>query len=109
MARTFNTKKFIKSIFNGKYALVIGNENILSKDIEKTGDVHQYFLRKVNSHCNSQYNDYWDIALEKTEKINPFIQVSWYFVPSKVPFKLVGTNPTGYCSAIASVSALSSS
>ena len=75
MARTFNTKKFIKSIFNGKYALVIGNENILNKDIEKTGDVHQYFLRKVNNHYNSQYDDYWDIALEKTEKINPIRQL----------------------------------
>lgn len=29
MSRKFNTKKFLKDVLNNKYALVIGNENIL--------------------------------------------------------------------------------
>ena len=48
MSRKFNTKKFIKDVLNDKYALVIGNGFILDTKIEPTGDVHQYFLRKVN-------------------------------------------------------------
>ena len=36
MSRNFNTKKFIKDVFNGKYALVMGNEIILDTKIETT-------------------------------------------------------------------------
>ena len=49
MSRKFNTKKFIKDVLNDRYALVIGNEIILDSKIGPTGDVHQYFFRKVNS------------------------------------------------------------
>ncbi len=71
MSRRFNIKKFIKDVLNDKYALVIGNEIILDTKIEPTGDVHQYFLRKVNETTNVQYENYHEIALEKSEKINP--------------------------------------
>lgn len=64
-------KKFIKDVLNDKYALVIGNEIILDNRIEPTGDVHQFFLRKVNETTNVQYENYLEIALEKSEKINP--------------------------------------
>lgn len=71
MSRKFNTKKFIKDVLNDKYALVIGNEIILDTKIEPTGDVHQYFLRKVNENSNVQYENYYEIALDITEKKNP--------------------------------------
>lgn len=71
MSRRFNIRKFIKDVLNDKYALVIGNEIILDSKIESTGDVHQYFLRKVNEVSNIQYGNYHEIALEKGEKINP--------------------------------------
>ena len=75
MSRKFNTKKFIKDVLNDKYALVIGNENILDKKIEPTGDVHQFFLRKVNDVSQIHYKDYYEIALDKGEKINPIRQL----------------------------------
>ena len=71
MSRRFNIKKFIKDVLNDKYALLIGNEIILDTKVEPTGDVHQYFLRKVNETTNVQYENYHEIALEKSEKINP--------------------------------------
>ena len=71
MSRTFNTKKFIKDVLNDKYALVVGNEILLDPKIEPTGDVHNYFLKKVNENSNVRYEDYYDIALEKSERINP--------------------------------------
>ncbi len=71
MSRKFNTKKFIKDVLNDKYALVIGNENILDPKIEPTRDVHQYLLRMVNDNSNVQYENYHDIAIDKSERINP--------------------------------------
>ena len=71
MSRKFNTKKFIKDVLNDRYALVVGNEIILDSKIEPTGDVHQYFLRKVNENSNVQYESYHEIALDKNERINP--------------------------------------
>lgn len=71
MSRKFNTKKFVKDVLNDRYALVIGNENILDTKLEPTGDVHQYFLRKVNENSNVQYENYHEIALDKNERINP--------------------------------------
>lgn len=71
MSRKFNTKKFIKDVLNDKYALVVGNEIILDTKIEPTGDVHQYFLRKVNENSNVQFDNYHEIALDKNERINP--------------------------------------
>ena len=55
--RKFNTKKFIKDVLNDRYALVIGNENILDSKIESSRDVHQYFLRKVNENSSVQYDN----------------------------------------------------
>lgn len=71
MSRKFNTKKFIRDVLNDNYALVIGNEIILDTQIESTGDVHQYFLKKVNENSNVQYENYHEIALDITEKKNP--------------------------------------
>ena len=71
MSRKFNTKKFVRDVLNDRYALVIGNENILDTKLEPTGDVHQYFLRKVNENSNVQYENYHEIALDKNERINP--------------------------------------
>lgn len=65
MSRKFNTKKFIRNVLNDRYALVIGNEMILDTKIEPTGDVHQYFLRKVNESSNVQYESYHEIELNK--------------------------------------------
>jgi len=75
MSRRFNSKKFIKDVLNDKYALVIGNEIILDTKIEPTGDVHQYFLRMVNETSNIQYEHYSEIALDKSERINPVRQL----------------------------------
>lgn len=70
MNRKFNTKKFIKNVLNDRYALVIGNY-VLDAKMESSGDVHQYFLRKVNEYSNVQYENYHEIALDKNERINP--------------------------------------
>lgn len=75
MSRKFNTKKFVKDVLNDRYALVIGNENILDTKLEPTGDVHQYFLRKVNENSNVRYENYHEIALDKNERINPVRQL----------------------------------
>ena len=75
MGRRFNTKKFIKDVLNDKYALVIGNEIILDTNIEPTGDVHQFLLKKVNDFSNIQYEYYNEIALDKSERINPVRQL----------------------------------
>ena len=75
MSRKFNSKKFIKDVLNDKYALVIGNEIILDTKIEPTGDVHQYFLRKVNETSNVEYENYNEIALDINEKKNPIRQL----------------------------------
>ncbi len=58
-------------VLNDKYTLVIGNENILNPDIEPTGDVHHFFLRKVNEKAFEKYENYYEIALDKNERINP--------------------------------------
>lgn len=71
MSRKFNIKKFIKDVLNDRYALVIGNEIILDTTIEPTGDVHQYFLKKVNENSNVQYDSYHEIAQDISEKRNP--------------------------------------
>lgn len=75
MSRKFNTKKFIKDVLNDNYALVIGNEIILDNRIEPTGDIHQYFLKKVNENSNVQYENYNEIALYMDERINPIRQL----------------------------------
>ena len=75
MSRKFNTKKFLKDVLNNKYALVIGNENILDPKIEPTRDVHQYLLRMVNENSKVQYDSYYDIAIDKNERINPIRQL----------------------------------
>ena len=75
MGRKFNTKKFIKDVLNDKYALVIGNEIILKPQMEATGDVHKYFLNKVNETSNVQYGTYTEIALYMDERINPVRQL----------------------------------
>lgn len=75
MSRKFNTKKFIKDVLNDKYALIIGNEIILDTKIEKTGDVHQYFLGKVNEKSNVMYESYNEIALLTDERMNPVRQL----------------------------------
>lgn len=75
MSRKFNINKFIKDVLNNKYALVIGNEIILDTKVEPTKDVHKYFLRKVNEFSNFKYENYYDIALDKSERINPVRQL----------------------------------
>ncbi len=71
MSRKFNTKKFIMDVLNDMYALVIGNEILMDTKVEPTGDVHQFLLRKVNERGKEQYISYNDIALYKSERINP--------------------------------------
>lgn len=62
-------------MLNDKYALVIGNEIILDTEIEPTGDVQKYLLRKVNQTSNVEYESYNEIALDITEKKNPVRQL----------------------------------
>ncbi|MBQ2099171.1 MAG: hypothetical protein II480_13400, partial [Bacteroidales bacterium] len=62
-------------MLNNKYALVIGNENILDPKIEPTRDVHQYLLRMVNENSRVQYDSYYDIAIDENERINPIRQL----------------------------------
>ena len=75
MPRRFNMNKFIKDVLNDRYALVIGNEIILDEKVEPSRDVHQYFLKTVNKTSAIEYTDYYDIALEKSERINPVRQL----------------------------------
>lgn len=71
MARRFNLNKFIKSVFNDDYALVIGPEIILNTEVESSGDIHKYLLQKVNENYGTDYSIYHEIALDKSERINP--------------------------------------
>ncbi len=71
MSRKFNNRKFIRDVLNDRYALIIGNEAILSPDVEPSGDVRQYLLRRVNESSSVQYDSYADIALDRSERVNP--------------------------------------
>jgi hypothetical protein len=73
--RKFNINSFIKDILNNKYALIIGPEIILDTTIEPTGDIHQYFLNIVNKASGTSYSKYNEIALDKSERINPVRQL----------------------------------
>ena len=75
MSRKFNFRKFIKDVLNDKYALVVGNEYLLDTEVEPTGDVHQFLLKKVNENAQVPYESYHDIALYKNERINPVRQL----------------------------------
>lgn len=75
MPRRFNMHKFIKDILNDKYALIIGNEIILDEAVEPSCDIHKYLLRKVNEMSSVEYADYYDVALDKSERINPIRQL----------------------------------
>lgn len=75
MSRRFNKKKFIKDVLNERYALVIGNEIILNPEVESTRDVQQFFLKKVNESSSIEYQNYNEIALDVSEKINPVRQL----------------------------------
>lgn len=75
MSRRFNKKKFIKDVLNERYALVIGNEIILNPKVETTGDVQQFFLKKVNESSSIEYQNYNEIALDVSEKKNPVRQL----------------------------------
>lgn len=75
MPRRFNINKFIKDVFNDKYALIVGNEIILDDEVEPSRDVHKYFLSEVNKTSAIEYTNYYDIALEKSERINPVRQL----------------------------------
>lgn len=75
MPRRFNMNKFIKDVLNDKYALVIGNEIILDEKVEPSRDVHKYFLHKVKEASGAEYATYYDIALDKSERINPIRQL----------------------------------
>lgn len=68
-------KKFIKDVLNDRYALIIGNEIILDEAVEPSRDIHKYFLRRVNETSSVEYMDYYDIALDKSERINPIRQL----------------------------------
>ena len=71
MNRKFSINNFIKDLLKNKYALVIGPEIILDTAVEPTGDIHQYLLRTVNKEFGTSYSKYDEIALDKTERINP--------------------------------------
>ncbi len=75
MSRRFNKKKFIKDVLNERYALVIGNEILLNPKVESTRDVQQFFLKKVNESSSIEYQNYNEIALNVSEKINPVRQL----------------------------------
>ena len=75
MSMKFKKDKFAKDVYYGRYALVIGNESLLNPKIEPTGDVHQFFLRKVNENNNSQFKSYHEIAIDLSEKKNPVRQM----------------------------------
>ena len=72
MERKFKIETFIQNVLCDKYALVVGNEIILDTKIESTGDVHNYFLKKVNELTNAHYSNYYDIAMGLTyDSSNP--------------------------------------
>ena len=76
MERTFKIETFIQDVLCDKYALVVGNEIILDTKIEPSGDVHTFFLKKVNEITNSQYTNFHDIALGlKEDSANPIRQL----------------------------------
>ena len=68
---TFNKEQFIEAVFNEEYILVVGNEVVMNKDEEPTGDVNHYILRLVNNSLGQQYKDFNELALHSGHGFDP--------------------------------------
>ena len=71
MRREFEIEDFAKDVLLDKYALVVGNEILLDTKVEPSGDIHTYYLKKVNEIMGANYSSYHEIALGKQEPDNP--------------------------------------
>lgn len=67
----FDKEKFVDDVFNGEYILVIGNEVMMDKSVEETGDVNQYILKQLNYVLKTNYKDFNEVALHSNNKIDP--------------------------------------
>lgn len=67
----FDKEKFVDDVFNGEYILVIGNEVMMEKSVEETGDVNQYILKQLNCVLKTNYKDFNEVALHSNNKIDP--------------------------------------
>ena len=59
----FNKEKFVDDVFNDEYILVIGNDVIMNKTVEETGDVNQYILKQLNYILKANYKDFNEESL----------------------------------------------
>ena len=68
---TFNKEQFVEAVFNEEYILVVGNEVVMNKNEEPTGDVNSYILRLVNDSLGQQYKDFNELALHSGQGFDP--------------------------------------
>lgn len=68
---TFNKEQFVEAVFNEEYILVVGNEVVMNKNEEPTGDVNQYILRLVNDSLGQHYKDFNELALHSGQGFDP--------------------------------------
>lgn len=67
----FNKEKFVDDVFNNEYILVIGNDVIMNKAVEETGDVNQYILKQLNYILKASYKDFNEVILHSNHLIDP--------------------------------------
>ena len=68
---SFVKDQFIEDVFNTDYVLVIGNEVIMDKAVEPTGDVNRYILRAINASLRKEYKDFNELAADAASGVDP--------------------------------------
>lgn len=68
---SFNPRHFIEDVLNEEYILVIGSEVILNKDVEATGDVNNYILRRLNELSHQEFKDFNDLLSHTGRGLDP--------------------------------------
>ena len=67
----FNMEKAIEHVFNNEYALIIGSEVILNKEIEPTGDVNKFLLTQINKILKSNHLSFDELMNHTGIEIDP--------------------------------------
>lgn len=67
----FNREKFVDDVFNGEYILVVGNEVVMDKNVEESGDVNLYILKQLNRVLKTNYKDFNEVVLHTNNMIDP--------------------------------------
>lgn len=66
----FSREQLVSDVFNDEYVLVVGNEVIMNRQEEPTGDVNQYILRALNTSLDSHYKDFNELVTHSGDGID---------------------------------------